>query len=329
MQNFLGNPCPYCGKNFEPGDDIVVCPECGTPHHRDCYKEHSACANEEKHGENFEWKSASVPHVHKPEPGESPSSEKVVCSNCGTENPGISRYCLSCGAPLSEETQKDRREISFEEFQRERTRIFTESFSTSFEGVSAKEAAVYVRSNVGYFLPRFAAFSKGAKFDTNFSAFLFSYLYLFYRKMYGLGLAVFAVTSLLSIPTLLLDFQMVQEQYVEMGMLSQIIWNVPHQETLAIYSVIASLFIWIIRIALMMFFNRLYYQKVVGDIKKARPGLMDKDEKTISAFFARKGGTGLIVPLIFIALTLIASFVLAGFIVTSEFFIMPDMSKFL
>ena len=54
MQNFLGNPCPYCGKNFESGDDIVVCPECGTPHHRDCYKEHSACANEEKHSEAFE-----------------------------------------------------------------------------------------------------------------------------------------------------------------------------------------------------------------------------------------------------------------------------------
>ena len=329
MQNFLGNPCPYCGKNFESGDDIVVCPECGTPHHRDCYKEHSACANEEKHSETFEWKSAAIPHVHKPEHVENPSSEKVICSNCGTENTGNSRYCLSCGAPLSEGPVRSRPEDSFEEFQRERTRILTESFSVSFDGVSAKEAAIYVRNNVGYFLPRFAAFSKGAKFDTNFSAFIFSYFYLFYRKMYGLGLAVFAVTSLLSIPTLLLDFQMVQEQYVEMGMLSQIIWNVPHQETLAIYSVIANLLIWIIKIALMMFFNRLYYHKVIDDIKKARPSLMNKDEKSISAFFARKGGTGLIVPLIFIALTFIASFVLAGFIVTSEFFIMPDMSKFL
>ena len=329
MQNFLGNPCPYCGKNFESGDDIVVCPECGTPHHRDCYKEHSACANEEKHGENFEWKSASVPHVHKPEPVGTSAAEKVICSNCGTENSGNSRYCLSCGAPLSEECPKDRREISFEEFQRERTRIFAESFSSSFEGVSAKEAAIYVRNNVGYFLPRFAAFSKGAKFDTNFSAFIFSYFYLFYRKMYALGIAVFFATTLLSIPTFLLDFQMIQEQYVSSGMLSQIIWNVPHQEALAVYSIIASLLIWIIRIALMMFFNRLYYQKVIGDIKKARPSLIEKDEKTISDFFRKKGGTGLIVPLIFIALAFVASFVVAGFIVTSEFFIMPDMSKFL
>lgn len=329
MQNFLGNPCPYCGKNFESGDDIVVCPECGTPHHRDCYKEHSACANEEKHSENFEWKGAVLHHNHNPQPEVSVSQDPVICENCGTENPGNSRYCLSCGAPLQEEAHKSAREVSFEEFQKERERIFTESFSVDFEGVSPKEAAVFVRSNVGYFLPRFAAFSKGAKFDTNFSAFIFSYFYLFYRKMYGLGLAVFAVTSLLSIPTLLLDFQMIQEQYVEAGMLSQIIWNVPHQEELAIYSVVASLLIWVIRIALMMFFNKLYYQKVISTIKKARPSLENKDEKTISAFFRKNGGTGLVVPLIFVALTFIASFILAGFIVTSEFFIMPDISNFL
>ena len=329
MQNFLGNPCPYCGEKFVAGDDIVVCPKCGTPHHRDCYKEHSACANAEKHSENFEWKGTVLHHNHKPEPEVSVSQDPVICENCGTENPGNSRYCLSCGAPLQEEVHKSAREVSFEEFQKERERIFTESFSVDFEGVSPKEAAVFVRSNVGYFLPRFAAFSKGAKFDTNFSAFIFSYFYLFYRKMYGLGLAVFAATSLLSIPTLLLDFQMVQEQYVESGMLSQIIWNVPHQEELAIYSIIASLLIWVIRIALMMFFNKLYYQKVISTIKKARPSLAEKDEKTISAFFRKNGGTGLAVPLIFIALTFIASFVLAGFIVTSEFFIMPDISKFL
>ncbi len=327
MQNFLGNPCPWCGKTFAEGDDIVVCPECGTPHHRDCYKEHSACANEEKHGENFEWKNSVIPTIHKHEPSEQETGGITICSHCGTENPANSRYCLGCGAPVSGE--RPRVISSEEEFQRERERIITESFSSSFDGISAKEAAIYVRSNVGYFLPRFAAFSKGAKFDTNFSAFIFSYFYLFYRKMYGLGLAVFAVTSLLSIPTLLLDFQMVQEQYVEMGMLSQIIWNVPHQEALAIYSIIANLLIWIMRIALMMFFNRMYYSKVTSTIKKARPSLADKDEKTISEFFRKNGGTELLVPLIFIALTFIASFALAGFIVTSEFFIMPDMSKFL
>ena len=330
MQSFFGNQCPYCGKKFSEGDDIVVCPECGTPHHRDCYKEHSACANEEKHGGNYEWKSAFSAHSQKPErhehrEGQNP--ETVVCSHCGTENPGFSRYCLSCGAPLSEE--KPHVFSPEEEFQRERERIFAESFAVDFDGVSPKEAAVFVKSNVGYFLPRFAAFSKGAKFDTNFSAFIFSYFYLFYRKMYGLGIFVFLASLILSIPTTLLDFQILQEQYVEMGLLSQVIWTVPHQEELAIYSIIANLLIWIIRIALMMFFNRLYYSKVVSTIKGARNSLANQSENVIAGFFRRKGGTSMTVPIIIAILTFSASFVLVGFIASSEFFIMPEITKFL
>ncbi len=327
MQSFFGNQCPYCGKKFSEGDDIVVCPECGTPHHRDCYKEHSACANEEKHGGNFEWKNAAVPPVHKHEPAGQENGGITVCSNCGTENPGFSRYCLSCGAPLSEENPHVF--SPEEEFQRERERIFAESFAVDFDGVSPKEAAVFVKSNVGYFLPRFAAFSKGAKFDTNFSAFIFSYFYLFYRKMYGLGICVFLASLILSIPTTLLDFQILQEQYVEMGLLSQVIWTVPHQEELAIYSIIANLLIWIIRIALMMFFNRLYYSKVVSTIKGARDSLANQSENIIAGFFRRKGGTSMTVPIIIAILTFSASFVLVGFIASSEFFVMPEITKFL
>ena len=35
--------CPVCEKKFENGDDIVVCPECGTPHHRECYDSLGRC----------------------------------------------------------------------------------------------------------------------------------------------------------------------------------------------------------------------------------------------------------------------------------------------
>ena len=331
MQSFLGSPCPYCGEKFAESDDIVVCPECGTPHHRDCYKEHSACANEDKHGENFEWKSPVIPGIHKQEKPAAEHSGTVVCSHCGSENPGDVRYCFHCGAPLSgKQPEPEDAMPSYEEFQRERERIFTESFNaSSFDGISPKEAAIFVRSNVGYFLPRFAAFSKGVKFDTNFSAFIFSYFYLFYRKMYGLGMAVFTATMILSIPTFLLDFQMLQEQYVEAGLLSQVIWNVPHQEALAIYSIVANLLIWIMRIALMMFTNRLYYSKAVSAVKKAREVLADRDENAISDYFRKKGGTSMVLPIIFGILAFAASFVLAWFIVNSEFFIMPDMTKFL
>ena len=328
MQSYFGSPCPYCGEKFAEGDDIVVCPECGTPHHRDCYKEHSACANEEKHGD-FEWKpalSAAVPHKHE----NAERGENIVCRYCGSENSGDTRYCKNCGAPFEgTRPAAEKRTVPFEEFQKERFRIFSESIGDNLDGISAKEAAVFVRSNIEYFLPRFAAFTKGVKFDTNFSAFIFSYFYLFYRKMYGLGILVFLATTILSIPSLLLDFATIQAEYVKMGMLSEIIWHVPHQETLAIYSIIASLLIWIIRIALMMFFNRLYFGKVVSAVKNAREKLANESEQNIADFFRKKGGTSMIVPIILILLSFAASFALAGFIVSSEFFIMPDISNFL
>lgn len=329
MSSFYGSTCPYCKKNFTESDDIVVCPECGTPHHRDCYMEHSACANEAKHSENFEWKpefSVAAPSGISYEHAGSSNGETTECPGCGRENPKGAHFCQSCGCRLEE---PDHHMPSIEDFRRERNRMFTEAFGDDIGGISAKEAAIYVRSNIEYFLPRFAAFSRGVKFDTNFAAFIFSYLYLFYRKMYGLGIAVFAATMILSIPTFLLDLVTIQEQYMEMGLISQIIWEIPHQETLAIYAIVANALVWAMRIALMMFTNRLYFSKVVSAVKGARESFKNADQNAIANFFRKKGGTSMLVPIIFCCLLLAASFVLAALIVTSEFFIMPDMSKFL
>ena len=33
-----------------------------------------------------------------------------VCSNCGEENPDRARFCLTCGTPLMEAPQAERRE---------------------------------------------------------------------------------------------------------------------------------------------------------------------------------------------------------------------------
>ena len=44
MNEYLGCECSVCRKPFAAGDDIVVCPECGTPYHRACY-EAACCAS--------------------------------------------------------------------------------------------------------------------------------------------------------------------------------------------------------------------------------------------------------------------------------------------
>lgn len=53
MALYENNSCPVCGKQFQPGDDIVTCPECGTPHHRACYRELGHCAHQALHGDGY------------------------------------------------------------------------------------------------------------------------------------------------------------------------------------------------------------------------------------------------------------------------------------
>ena len=103
--DYRGQHCPICGKEFCDGDDIVVCPECGTPYHRECYKTAGHCVNEERHSENFEWKPETAPHAEEktPNAGQNANDDghKVVfCPVCGRENPAEEPNCLNCGARL-------------------------------------------------------------------------------------------------------------------------------------------------------------------------------------------------------------------------------------
>ncbi len=324
MQNFMNSECPYCGKKFVEGDDIVVCPECGTPHHRACYKEHGKCSNSERHG-SFEWSAAPEPKRPEPFNNMDPSAQQSACPVCGTSNLPGAHYCVGCGSPIGGQPYGNYRNTvgpsPEEAFQRERERVFTQTFeNTNFDGVSAKEAALVVRTNVEYFLIRFRAFASGRKMDTNFSAFLFSYFYLFYRKMYGLGIAVFIVNTILSIPAMLLDLMTIQEMYVSQGLLSQIIWNVPHQEELTLYAFIASLLTWVVRVALMFFFNRLYYSKVINTIKSARDSISNESDYTV--FLRKKGGVSVVGPIIVFAVLMAASFGVVAWMMTSPYFVL-------
>ena len=53
--DFEGIKCPVCNIEFKDGDDIVVCPECGTPHHRECYEKENRCFYDSRHGEGFSF----------------------------------------------------------------------------------------------------------------------------------------------------------------------------------------------------------------------------------------------------------------------------------
>ena len=66
--------CPNC-KHLEWGDKELydcgvdmpdkVCPECGTPHHRACYRELGHCAHQALHGDGYAFTPADPPAEQK------------------------------------------------------------------------------------------------------------------------------------------------------------------------------------------------------------------------------------------------------------------------
>ena len=90
MFNYTGYECKSCGKKFTDDDDIVVCPECGTPYHRDCYKKEGRCINDELHSKHMSWKA---------EVEEKEQAEGLKCSVCGNTLRNDQLFCDKCGTP--------------------------------------------------------------------------------------------------------------------------------------------------------------------------------------------------------------------------------------
>lgn len=63
MMDYKGCKCASCHKVLKEGDDIVICPECGAPYHRECYAAEGRCVFSAKHGKGFEY----VPPEAKPD----------------------------------------------------------------------------------------------------------------------------------------------------------------------------------------------------------------------------------------------------------------------
>lgn len=157
--------CPVCNNTFTENDDVVVCPECGTPHHRECYKNLGKCFNEELHGTD-----ASVAEKYKnPEKKISHLNE----AEASKENSENSFKINEKGLP------------GFIKFSSVQDHLIEGKHSSLFEAAVGK--------NQNYYMPRFAVISslnRGLSF--NAMAFLFPLAWSLYRKMYKLSALVFA-----------------------------------------------------------------------------------------------------------------------------------------
>lgn len=206
---FTEYKCPVCDEQFKSGDDVVVCPECGAPHHRDCYEKINHCFYEDKHSDDFSYEELNT---NKKEESETTDGEFITCPKCKQENEKTKFYCDNCGYPLSEQDRKNTAGQNNQQNQQNQQNSapfnqnmppfgFGAPVINAFdplaglksddeiaENVKVGEMAKFVGKSTQYFLTVFNRIKSKNGTRFNFSAFIFSGFYFLYRKMYGLGI---------------------------------------------------------------------------------------------------------------------------------------------
>lgn len=309
----IGNKssCPYCEKTFTDEDDVVYCPDCGTPHHRACWLEHSECANTNKHSEGFVWKSDDPKAPSQETVTDEKKDEPLVCPYCGTESSPNTLVCPGCGTRFGAVPNNSG---SFSYNTDFFMRGITQEADADLGGVTVKEAAMYVQNKASDYVKKFSKKKKsGNKIGWNWAAFLFSPLWFFYRKLYKAGLCFVAVSLSLA---LFVAVPMSKEYDVAIAKIEEYITidedmtyaelqtainDLTEEQTASIMNAMQGYFKWMIilvavqfipNIAAAMIADNVYKRKIVEDVASIRD--FSQNQKTFEVLMLRKGGTSVI-----------------------------------
>ena len=309
MMDYIGIPCPVCGKKFEKGDDIVVCPECGAPHHRDCYEKNHGCANAVNHASGKEWAPPEPEHKE-----DYDGTKELRCPKCNTLNPYDGIFCQVCGTRLENYTSRhsETRENTGP------TPIPPNPFTTPYGGISpdetmedipVKDIVLYVGENSFYFLPFFKEFSQGRRsFSWNWSAFIFHFFYFFFRKMWLPGILLLLFDLIVSVPSILVNWS----TFAQMGLLEPLKYSFDLDLLYNVSMVLGWLSL-AVRFVMAGFANRIYYSRVVTKVKQLRSQTFPSEAAYVGEL-TRQGRTNrnvLIITIIaFLALNLLATMLL-------------------
>ena len=205
---YINEICPVCGRQFTENDDVVVCPICGTPHHRECYIENKTCINEARHTEEgFEWEPTSptfLPFEHKaPVTPVNDGHNIILCPYCGSENPVEEPNCKNCGGRLYNNMQPGPAgmPVNLPNMQQEQfgNNVIQIQPNEIIGGNTVADTAEYVQRNAHKYIPKFYKMEKtGKKLSFNWAAFIFSPYWFFYRKMPVFGLVIMLLSLLVT-----------------------------------------------------------------------------------------------------------------------------------
>ncbi|MBO5090461.1 MAG: DUF2628 domain-containing protein [Clostridia bacterium] len=271
----LNKSCVLCHAHLFEEDDVVYCPVCGAPHHRECYNSIGHCALEEAHGTENQY-------------------DKLLEKNNQTKQNSRSQ------APVND-AQNDVYTPGDEIFQNLPPVDFLGGVPADYiieDGVTAKEARNFVISNTQRYIPKFKQLSKKNKSSWNFMAFFFPCEWLLSRKMYKKGIIVglfTVIATLVSIPlnnTLLnLGFFDIKNNADIMNFFGSNLANIHWGALLAAF--LGSILDFVLRIVVALLGDYWYRCHAIAKIKEIK-----ETSDNIAEDFRKHGGVSLFLFLV-------------------------------
>ena len=233
MFDYTGYECKSCGKKFGADDDIVVCPECGTPYHRECYLREGKCVNDELHEKHISWKADME--------SKEQATDNIRCRNCGKDLRGDQLFCDGCGTPtdyflktngakMPDSAAGSGAGADYSGLYGKKSEGGSEKMSETiypyminysdplcgfnpdeeYDGqLTTKDLGDFVGTNTHYYLPKFKLMKTGHfKLSMNISALFFPEFYFAYRKMPLIALLVLILKTAVSLPATAMSMQM-------------------------------------------------------------------------------------------------------------------------
>lgn len=316
MRYYEGLLCPVCNKSFNDTDDVVVCPKCGLPHHRDCWNNIGSCAAAADHDTPNQWNrekaQAESKKGHIPPQGEPQNSQ--ICPHCYTRNGEYSEFCSHCGRHLkatdwhSGQTLNEEPPVAqYSPFRMGDVNPEMYSNAERLGDFSAADLAAVVGSNTRYYIPRFRRMAQGGNGGWNFCAFLFGPYWLLIRKMTIPGILLFVMQTVLSLATVILY----EPLFKATGQVDALVSTEQIMEnSLFLPVAFLSVFLFAIRILLGLRGNAYYKMVCEKRIRNARSKTPDISSPEIASL----GGISIGITVLFFFISYILTDVLSYFL---------------
>lgn len=256
-----GESCARCHAYLFDEDDIVYCPVCGAPHHRECYLIDSHCALEQLHGTENEYSREMA--IENQKTTEEKKKSKGSLEEF-LENESYSVFDFLGGVPKDYKLDED---------------------------VTAEEAKKFVLTNTHRYIPKFALLNKKNKISWNWGAFLFPCGWMFSRKMYKNGILtglLLLASSILNLPFANIISSRYLDEAESYAQLAQNIYEALPDIgiTVLIFAFLGFILELGIRIFAALFGDYIYKGFTISSIKKIK-----ETSEDIEYDYQRKGGS--------------------------------------